>query len=92
MSVTRRDFFKISGSSLLLGTLGAPASADAKEQTLKIDGATETKTVCPYCSVGCGIIVYTKDGKVVNAEGDPEHPINEGTLCPKGRFHHGARE
>lgn len=84
MSVTRRDFFKISGSSLFLGTLGAPASADAKEQTLKIDGATETKTICPYCSVGCGINVYTKDGKVIATEGDPEHPISEGTLCPKG--------
>src|SRR5512144_2235511 len=84
MSVTRRDFFKISGSTVL--TLGVPAlsSADSKEQPLKIDSATETRTVCPYCSVGCGIIVHTKDGKVVNAEGDPEHPINEGTLCSKG--------
>jgi formate dehydrogenase major subunit len=50
----------------------------------KIKGAKETTTVCPYCSVGCGIIVHTKDGKVVYTEGDPDHPINEGTLCPKG--------
>jgi len=84
MDVTRRDFFKISGSTMLLGTLGAPASAETKEQKIKIEGATETKTVCPYCSVGCGINVYTKDGKVVATEGDPEHPISEGTLCPKG--------
>jgi formate dehydrogenase major subunit len=84
MDVTRRDFFKISGSSLLLGTLGASATADTKVEKLKIEGAKETKTVCPYCSVGCGINVYTKDGKVIAVEGDPEHPINEGTLCPKG--------
>jgi formate dehydrogenase major subunit len=84
MTVTRRDFFKISGSSLLLGTLGASATADTKVEKLKIEGAKETKTVCPYCSVGCGINVYTKDGKVIALEGDPEHPVNEGTLCPKG--------
>jgi formate dehydrogenase major subunit len=84
MGVTRRDFFKISGSTLLLGTLGASATADTNVEKLKIEGAKETKTVCPYCSVGCGINVYTKDGKVIAVEGDPEHPINEGTLCPKG--------
>ena len=84
MGVSRRDFLKISGSTLLLGPLAAPASADAQERELKIKGAKETKTVCPYCSVGCGIVVHTKDGKLVNTEGDPDHPINEGTLCPKG--------
>jgi len=84
MGVSRRDFLKISGSTLLLGPLAAPASADAKEQESKTKGAKETTTVCPYCSVGCGIVVHTKDGKVVNTEGDPNHPINEGTLCPKG--------
>lgn len=84
MGVSRRDFLKISGSTLLLGPLAAPASADAQERESKIKGAKETKTICPYCSVGCGIVVHTKDGKLVNAEGDPEHPINEGTLCPKG--------
>jgi formate dehydrogenase major subunit len=84
MGVSRRDFLKISGSSLLLGSLAAPAPADAKERESKIKGATETKTICPYCSVGCGIIVHTKNGKVVNSEGDPDHPVNEGTLCPKG--------
>jgi formate dehydrogenase major subunit len=84
MGVSRRDFLKISGSTLLLGPLAAPAPADAKEQEIKTKGAKATTTVCPYCSVGCGIIVQTKDGKVVNIEGDPDHPINEGTLCPKG--------
>lgn len=85
MGVSRREFMKISGSTVLLGSLGVKLdpAADAKEQ-LRIKGATETKTICPYCSVGCGIIVHVKDGKVVNTEGDPDHPINEGTLCSKG--------
>ncbi|MFO0083985.1 MAG: translation initiation factor IF-3, partial [Phycisphaerales bacterium] len=46
----------------------------------KTKGAKETKTICPYCSVGCGIVVHTKDGKLVSIEGDADHPINEGTL------------
>jgi len=77
---------KLSGSTVLLGSLGMgldPADAEAKQE-LRIKDAKETKTVCPYCSVGCGIIVHTKDGKVVNTEGDPDNPINEGTLCSKG--------
>ncbi len=85
MGVSRRDFMKISGSSVLLGSLGInldPAKAYAQE--LRIKGAKESHTICPFCSVGCGILVQTKDGKVVNTEGDPDHPINEGTLCSKG--------
>jgi formate dehydrogenase major subunit len=85
MAVTRRDFLKISGGSVVLGSLGInldPAKAYA--QGLRIKDAKQTYTVCPFCSVGCGIIVHTKDGKVVNTEGDPDHPINEGTLCSKG--------
>ena len=85
MGVTRRDFIKISGSTALLSSLGInlePAAAYAEE--LRIKGAKETKTICPYCAVGCGINVHTKDGKVINTEGDPDHPINEGTLCSKG--------
>jgi len=86
MGVTRRDFMKISGSSVLLGSLGAGADpAGAEAQALRIKGAKQTTTICPYCSVGCGIIVHTKDGKVINTEGDPDHPINEGTLCSKGQ-------
>jgi formate dehydrogenase major subunit len=85
MEVSRRDFLKISGGTLLLGS--APATGNAQEAQapeLRIKGAKVTTTVCPYCSVGCSILVYTKDGKVINVEGDPEGPINEGTLCPKG--------
>jgi len=85
MAVSRRDFIKISGSSVLLGSLGikrADAEADAKG--LRTKDAKETKTICPFCSVGCGIIAQTAGGKVINTEGDPDHPINEGTLCSKG--------
>jgi formate dehydrogenase major subunit len=87
MEITRRDFLKVSGAAgtVLVGGLGfdlSPAEAYARE--LRIKGAKETTSVCCYCSVGCGILVHTKDGKVINSEGDPEHPISEGALCSKG--------
>jgi formate dehydrogenase major subunit len=89
MNVTRRDFMKISGVTVAgaaLSQLGfdlTPVQAYAAE--LRIKGAKETPTICCYCSVGCGIIVATdKAGKVINSEGDPDHPISEGSLCAKG--------
>lgn len=85
MGVSRRDFLKLSGTTVVLGSLGVnldPAKAYA--QSLRIKNAKQTTTVCPYCSVGCGIIVYTENGKVIQCEGDPDHPISEGTLCSKG--------
>lgn len=87
MEITRRDFLKVSGAAgtVLVGGLGfdlSPAEAYARE--LRIKGAKETTSVCCYCSVGCGILVHTRDGKVINSEGDPEHPISEGALCSKG--------
>jgi len=85
MGVSRRDFLKLSGGTVLLGSLGVSLDpAKAYAQGLRIKDAKQTTTVCPYCSVGCGIIVHAKDGKVINTEGDPDHPINEGTLCSKG--------
>ena len=85
MGVSRRDFLKISGGSLLIGSLGINLdTVKAYAQGLRIKSAKETQTICPYCSVGCGMIVHTVNGKVVNAEGDPDHPISEGTLCSKG--------
>jgi len=85
MEVSRREFMKLSGSSVLLGSVGISVDpAEAASQELRIKDAKETKTICPFCSVGCGIIIHTKDGIVVNTEGDPNHPINEGTLCSKG--------
>jgi formate dehydrogenase major subunit len=85
MGVSRREFMKISGSTALLGSLGISLDPSrAYADGLRIKGAAATRTICPYCSVGCGIIAHSKDGKVVNTEGDPDHPINEGTLCSKG--------
>jgi len=87
MGLSRRDFLKLTGGTAVAGAIASglsPAEAEAKEKELRIKGATETKTICPYCSVGCGITVYTKDGKVIYTEGDPENPTNEGTLCSKG--------
>ena len=51
---------------------------------LKTKTGTESTTICPYCACGCGIVVTASGGKVVNTEGDPDHPVNEGTLCSKG--------
>jgi formate dehydrogenase major subunit len=93
MSTSRRDFIKISVSGAavasILGFDLAPAYAQLKE--LKIARASETRSTCPYCAVSCGVIIYTLGDKaknvtpqVVHVEGDPDHPINRGTLCPKG--------
>jgi formate dehydrogenase major subunit len=91
--LTRRDFLRTSGiaaAGLTFSRLGfdlTPAYVYAAElrTELRIKGAKETATICCYCSVGCGILVATdKQGKVLNAEGDPDHPISEGALCPKG--------
>jgi formate dehydrogenase major subunit len=92
MGLSRREFFKVgtgSAAALLLGFDAKPALAQAKE--LKIARTTETRSTCPYCSVSCGVIIHTLGDKaknvtpqVVHVEGDPDHPINKGTLCPKG--------
>jgi formate dehydrogenase major subunit len=76
---------KLSGGTVLVASLGVnldPAKAYA--QDLRIKNAKQSTTVCPYCSVGCGIIVYAENGKIINTEGDPDHPISEGSLCSKG--------
>jgi formate dehydrogenase major subunit len=86
MGITRRNFLKISGGATVAGSLGVsmkPVKAEAAEFRTK--GAKETHTICPYCSVGCGINIQAINGKVVNVEGDPDHPISEGTLCSKGQ-------
>ncbi len=93
MELSRRTFLKgavIGGTGFsLLGFDLAPAHAQLKE--LKIARATETRSTCPYCAVSCGVLIYTIGDKaknvtpqVIHVEGDPDHPINRGTLCPKG--------
>ena len=86
MKISRRAFLKFSGGALLSG--GVVGSEDSAMASLpreeKLKGATVTTTICPYCAVGCGFRVYTKNGRVIHIEGDPDHPINEGRCCPKG--------
>jgi formate dehydrogenase major subunit len=93
VETTRRDFLKattIGGVAVsVLGFDLAPAHAAVRE--LKISRTTETRSTCPYCSVSCGVIIHTLGDRsrnvkpaVVHVEGDPDHPINQGTLCPKG--------
>lgn len=85
MAVTRRDFLKLSGAStagVFLG--GASFLSGCKSAPDKLRGTKESTTICPYCGVGCGLIVSARNGKVVNIEGDPDHPINRGSLCSKG--------
>ena len=91
--LSRRTFIK---GTVLGGTAFSALGFDltplhAQTQGLKISRASETRSTCPYCAVSCGVIIYTLGDKaknaipqVVHVEGDPDHPINRGTLCPKG--------
>ncbi len=93
MGISRRQFIQtaIAGGATVsaFGFDVAPLQAQAK--TLKISQTSETRSTCPYCSVSCGVIIHTLGDKsknaipqVVHVEGDPDHPISRGTLCPKG--------
>jgi formate dehydrogenase major subunit len=59
-------------------------SKETKAAGARVAGLKATESVCPYCAVGCGQVVYTRDGELVDIEGNPRSPINQGTLCPKG--------
>jgi formate dehydrogenase major subunit len=94
-TVTRRDVLKfgIAGAGALvasgLGFEAALAESTKIKLNLRIAGAKESHSVCPYCAVGCSLVAYTRqtsDGKVqlLQIEGDPDSPVNEGRLCPKG--------
>ena len=95
MNVTRRQFFRITtaglgGSSIAMMGF-SPTAALAEVRTFKLARATETRNTCPYCSVSCGVLIYSNGDKSKNArseiihiEGDPDNPVNRGTLCPKG--------
>jgi formate dehydrogenase major subunit len=61
-----------------------PFSRQTAAKTSRLRGATVTEGLCPYCAVGCGQLIYTKGGRLIDIEGNPDSPINEGTLCPKG--------
>ena len=97
MELTRRGFIKISTAALAASSLGALGFGAAGEalaaavRPFKLTAATETRNTCTYCSVACGILIYSLGDRAKNAvsdvihiEGDPDHPVNRGTLCPKG--------
>ena len=94
MEMTRRKFLTAGGTAAtggLLGFLGLDLNrtvAYASEKSAAVKRGRITTTICPYCAVGCGLLVTSrqKNGRrvVIHVEGDPDHPINEGTLCPKG--------
>jgi formate dehydrogenase major subunit len=88
----RRTFFKVFAAGSAGGAIGLDLrAARAEMRELKIARTTETRSTCPYCAVSCGVIIHTLGDKaknvkasVVHVEGDPDHPISRGTLCPKG--------
>jgi formate dehydrogenase major subunit len=97
MNLTRRGFIKLTGAGLAGSSLGALGFGYAGEalaaavRPFKLAATTETRNTCTYCSVACGILIYSMGDRAKNArsniihiEGDPDHPVNRGTLCPKG--------
>jgi formate dehydrogenase major subunit len=97
MDLRRRGFIKFTGAGLAASTLGAIGFGPSGEalaaavRPFKLTATTETRNTCTYCAVACGILVYSAGDRAKNAksniihiEGDPDHPVNRGTLCPKG--------
>jgi formate dehydrogenase major subunit len=95
MDMNRRTFLQVSSAGLVGSSLVAlgfsPTAALAQTRQFKLARTTETRSICPYCSVSCGMIIYTLGDRsknvtpaVVHVEGDPDNPVNRGTLCPKG--------
>lgn len=96
MDINRREFFKFCGVGLAVSSLTAlgmapqPAFAESIRH-FKLTNTKETRNTCPYCSVGCGLIMYSRGSggknvsqEIFHIEGDADHPVNRGTLCPKG--------
>src|SRR5690625_340716 len=95
MDMNRRQFFRASAAGLVGSSLAAmgfsPNEAVAAAREYKLTRTTESRSTCPYCSVSCGMVVYTLGDRsknvrptIVHIEGDPDNPVNSGTLCPKG--------
>lgn len=91
MKIARRELLRLSAAGAGGAALGSLAAAGvnltpavARAQALRVARANVTPSVCPFCAVGCATLVHTVDGTIVNIEGDPRSPHNEGTLCPKG--------
>ena len=95
MQVTRRKFFKICAGGMAGTSVAAlgftPTAALAAPREYKLLRAKETRNTCTYCAVGCGMLLYSlgdgamnSKGKLIHIEGDPDHPVSRGALCPKG--------
>jgi formate dehydrogenase major subunit len=97
MDLSRRSFMKLAGAGVAATSMGALGFSEAEAAEIahvrpfKLATTTETRQTCPYCSVACGIIIYSKGdvrkgdkAEVMHIEGDVDHPTNRGTLCPKG--------
>jgi formate dehydrogenase major subunit len=93
MSLSRRQFLRQSGLTTTGGALGGLVALGldperTRSATIplqwKIERTRAVPSICPYCAVGCSLLLHVRDGKLINAEGNPESPINRGTLCPKG--------
>ncbi len=89
MGISRRTFLKGLGSGLtalgLSDVILLRSGWAGVVKPAKITDAAVITSICPYCGVGCGLVAYTKNGNLVDVEGDPDHPINQGTLCSKGQ-------
>jgi len=88
MKLTRRELLKVAGAgagAIALGSLGVSyLITESYAKDLKIKGAKEVTSICPFCAVSCHFIAHVKGGKVVSTEGDPGYPVSEGALCAKG--------
>ena len=90
MELSRRSFFKRSllaagsGSAVAFASGSARAEADCLKKPYKLESVKEVTNICCYCSGGCGTICSSRNGELINLEGDPDHPVNRGALCPKG--------
>jgi len=95
VDITRRRFLAVTGVSLAGSSLAlmgfSPSVALAEVREFKLAHAKETRNTCPYCAVACGILMYglgdqakNVQASIIHIEGDPDHPVNRGTLCPKG--------
>jgi formate dehydrogenase major subunit len=95
MEMNRRQFLRVSTAGLVgssLAVMGfSPTAVIAETRSFKLARTSETRSICPYCSVSCGLIIYSMGDRaknvksaIVHVEGDPDNPVNRGTLCPKG--------
>ena len=86
MKLSRRRFLKLTGAAAAASALAGKGFTGiaAAAEPIRVHYAREIPTICTFCGVGCGILCSVKDGVIINTEGDPDHPINEGSLCSKG--------